>query len=224
MERNKIIDTIQHLLNMTPERGCTEAEAATAMQMAQNLLIKHNLDMASISTDDTGNQDESQLIDEPIDFDTYQPWRWSLVAAVAHSNFCKTIRSSGVIRILGRKANVRAVVAMYNWLEPQVIRLASKSGYVRGEKTSYILGVISTLRGKLAESMAKAEQQAETRALVLNVQSEIDNWYRRQYPHVHSARSSTIHAGAYGHGQADGGKVSIYGSNKQMSGGILRLT
>ena len=47
-ERAKIIERIRALLNMEQSKGATEAEAATALNLARRLMEKYALDMAAV--------------------------------------------------------------------------------------------------------------------------------------------------------------------------------
>jgi hypothetical protein len=224
MERENLESLLLKLQALT--HSDNEHEASLAMEKMQAILIKYNIDMASIQSpeNETLNKDESILMNEVIDFDTYQPWRWSLVNNIAKANFCKTIRSSSEIHILGRKANVRAVESMYNWLEPQIERLAKLSGYIRSEKSSYIFGVIANITERLNASLANYQtNNPNSRAIIVNVQSEIDRYFSGAYPHVTHGRASYLKSGAFGQGQSDGNKVSIYNSSRQVNSGRLAL-
>ena len=219
---SNVAELIQKLLALS--KSPNEHEAALAMAKAQELLLKHNLDMAAITAPTQEETDEAGMINEVIDFDDFEKWQGHLVNSVAIRNFCKVIVCGSEYHILGRKANVKAVETMYNWLEPQIIRLIAASGYKRGEKNSYALGIISTISRKLEESKEQYQTQNPTsRALVVNVQKEIDVWYREQYQSVSTRRSSTVYGGAFSRGQSDGRNVSVYGSSRQVSGSRLLL-
>jgi hypothetical protein len=63
---SKIVERLQALLNKTTENGCTEAEAQTAMEAAQRIAIKHNLDLAQVlssSKDDKSGGLETDRVD-----------------------------------------------------------------------------------------------------------------------------------------------------------------
>jgi hypothetical protein len=151
MDRESIVELIQKLLALS--KSPNEHEAALAMAKAQELLLKHNLDMATVTVkDEPQTRDESGLINEVVDFEDFQKWQSILLNSISTRNFCRIIKMPMDYHILGKKANVRSVEAMYNWLEPQIIRLIIQSGYVRGDKTSFAMGIISTIGRKLDES------------------------------------------------------------------------
>ena len=221
MINENIVNLISKCLNLAGSPN--ENEAAAAMAKAQELLLKYNLDMADIKSTNPGApaDDESILINENVNFDNYQDWRWTLLNVIAITNFCKTIRTSGGVRILGRKANVRVVAAMYNWLEPQIIRLAVKSGFKRADKTTYISGIINTIHTRMNDQMKAAQVNVQTNALIVNLKTETDGYFRSFYPHTTSARShSSGSSAAYSQGRADGAGVA-FGNSRQVTGRLL---
>jgi len=214
-----IIELIRKCLALSESPN--EHEAAAAMSKAQELLLKHNLDMASIVTPKAEDIEESGLINEIVDFSESEIWEKNLLNSISKRNFCHVISTPEGIHILGQRANVRSIVAMYNWLEPQIMRLTKASGYTRGHKKSYALGIVSTISHKLDES--KESYQANnpmSRALIVNIQSKIDSYFKQEYPRTRSSRSS-VYTGAYNHGKTDGSKVSIYNASSQVSGRFL---
>ena len=222
MVKESVLELIGKLLALS--HSPNENEASVAMGKAQELLIKYNLDMESVKANNPAApvSNESMLINEIVDFDKYSTWQWTLLNIIAINSFCKTIRGDGSIHILGRKANVRTVVAMYNWLEPQITRMAANSQYKRADKVAYIEGMILTINKRLKEQMEVHQSNVTTRDIITNVQAEINNWFRSQYPHVSHTRSSNSGSrDAYSRGAADGGGISINGSSRQITGRLM---
>lgn len=224
---NKVIELIQKLLALSTSPN--EHEAAAAMAKAQELLLKHNLDMASVTAPTEEQKDDLDMINEIVDFDKIESWQSTLLNSISKRNFVHLIRVSTGYRtaefhILGRRSNVKAVETMYNWLEPQILRLIAKSGYKRGEKISYAMGIISTIGKKLDEQIGTYQQNnPSSRALIVNVQKETDTWYKDQYPHTTSRSVNINHSGAYSHGRSDGHGVSVYTSSRQVNSSRLLL-
>lgn len=219
MER--IIETIQKLLALA--KSPNEHEAALALAKAQTLLIKHNLSLTAVQGTKE-SQEELAMLNEIVDFDNYEPWQSTLLNVVATAHFCHVVNTgteSG-FHILGRVANVTTVVTLYNWVEPQIIRLARESGYKRGDKTSYIMGIISTIRRKLEDNrQAFDRDNPNSTSLVVAVQQESDKWYRECYPHVTTVRQWIGNGDAYSRGQQDGQRVNVAGSAGSITGRLL---
>jgi len=218
MESN-IIEAIRKLLALS--KSDNEHEAALALEKAQALLLRHNLDMAAV-TESKEPDSETAMINEVVDFDTWQPWRRRLLNSIAMRQFCHVIGTGDrEAHILGKRTNIRVAVELYNWVEPQIERLAESSGYKRGDKTSYIGGIIDTIARQLDIGRREFEAKPDCRALVVNVQGESDRWYRRCFPKVVTTRSTISNGSAYSHGQRDGQRVSMTGASRQVGGRLL---
>lgn len=135
----KIKERIQKLLNMTAEKGCTEAEAQTAMEMAQVLLIKYNLEMEEVMA----HQDEKDLAIEMCrEFYAVAGnfnWHKYLACYIAKHNMChgvikgykrqvfgSILEDTGYgVYVFGRRANVQATKIMVEWISIQLEYLAT---------------------------------------------------------------------------------------------------
>ncbi len=130
------------------------------------------------------------------------------------------------MQILGRKANIRVIVELYNWCEPQIIRLAKATGFKGSEKNAYILGILKTLAERLDQQRTDFHEANPTsRALVVNIQSESDAWFRQNYPITQKGRRARIvDVAAFSQGRQDGNKVSVNSASRQVNGvGTLSL-
>lgn len=88
---DKVIARIQKLLSRTKtERGTTEAEADTAMKMAQELMAKHNLDMAVVEAASASKEGATAVerVKEQIKGRAMYKWQRQLAKYVAEANFC----------------------------------------------------------------------------------------------------------------------------------------
>jgi hypothetical protein len=226
MIKESVIDLLKKLLALAGSPN--ENEANAAMAKAQSLLLKYNIDMAEVkTTTDGGAAVESTLINEIVDFDKTGTWQPILLNMLAVQNFCRVIQTNDrKLRILGRRVNVIAVETMYNWLEPQIVRMANSSGFKRADKTMYIHGVMSNLRDRLVKDLNERTTEYNCTALVTNLKTEVNAWLRSFYPITGKVSSSHCRGsnGAYNNGRADGGNVSIYGSSRQVNSGALRLS
>lgn len=133
---DSVIRKIQKLLALG-KRGGTEAEASTAMDMAQELLAKYNLDMAIIdkAVVEGGTVAAPEKREKTkIDRSAMYKWQQSLCRRIAEANYCwywvqevrepvgkpkdgyQKFRMVKRHLILGREANVAAVTFMYEYL------------------------------------------------------------------------------------------------------------
>src|SRR5688572_7614826 len=85
---NKIIEKIEKMLRLANNAG-TEAEAATAAQMAQAMLAEHNLSMADVDiTRGQGARPDVARIKEQTKKVALYQWQRTLWAAIAQVNYC----------------------------------------------------------------------------------------------------------------------------------------
>lgn len=88
-EIDKIIARIQKMLSRTKDgSGTTEAEADTALKMAQELMAKYNLDMAVIEAAQGPTSTVVERVKEKLDGKAMYKWQRQLAKYVAEANFC----------------------------------------------------------------------------------------------------------------------------------------
>jgi hypothetical protein len=132
----QILDTIKKLLNMTVEHGCTEAEAIAALEKAQSLLFKYNLEMVDVVNFSPEQKDANKIIGKRGGEDTKvklerkygQPVEWMIALgfAVGRWSFCKALASSYAVTFIGRKVDVEITKEMFTWIKEQCERIANE--------------------------------------------------------------------------------------------------
>ena len=124
----KLIDKIRNLLNMTVERGCSEAEAASAARLASKLMEQHSLTMSEITEEDRSGVTEVEA-DPNVPFGTAQVWTQN-IAVVLSLLFgvyvIKSTRGMGKItyRFFGPAVDVTVASDVFVWVCEQGKRLA----------------------------------------------------------------------------------------------------
>lgn len=119
---------IGHLLAKTVDNGCTEAEAASALEKAQELLLRHNLTEQQVRAQADGTEALRQRVGmQDVDVAAGFKWRASLLAAIARTNLCRVVLSDegdrGTVHVFGKQDNVRVVLDMWQWVTDQLERL-----------------------------------------------------------------------------------------------------
>jgi hypothetical protein len=238
-----ITERIRHLLNMTAEHGCSEAEASNAMAKATDLLEKYNLSIAEIKT---SSPQEADLIRGEIQYEDL--WERRLFGAVARNNFCRTVGDLGQqkVIILGRKPNVIATVEMGLWLKLQIegIVLKEMVGFngrmvlnqfnqiefrnhkenKRSYKASFIDGMVARLGSRLQE--LKRERELATSslsALTVRLDNEAEDFMRKLFPHLTNNRIQIKSSSGYSAGQTAANGVSLTASSRQIKSSSLQL-
>jgi hypothetical protein len=185
-DQREAIEKIQKLLNLAAKNPSKE-EAASAAAKAQELLAKYNLDTSVIERE---SGVDGKRADEKLQGGIYKHQR-DLWAAVARLNFCfywtqevweeRMIRKTKVPimrfgrtfkhRLVGRKVNIAATVAMAGYLEQAIGRIclercqAGKIEYNSNWAASYRKGCAQAVIDKLDERRdALLEEEAKKAA------------------------------------------------------------
>ena len=116
--------------------GATEAEADTAMRLAQELMAQYNLDMAAIEAAARPDAGGAQRTTEEISSRTRYEWQRQLAKYVAEAHFCYHLvrtnwdddaqkwRKKATHIFVGRRANVITAQMMFHYLVDTIEDLA----------------------------------------------------------------------------------------------------
>lgn len=223
MPNDNILEKIRALLRLASDSGATEHEASLAMERAQALLLKHNLDMADIDVKDDGFSFE--VLDEEFNIGKAN-WRSTLLGMIARQNFCRVITHTGTGRppsIIGRKYNIEVVQELSLWLAGQLDSLVMADINAReflGEfvdrtwKDSFLYGAINRIKERLIE--ANSNNDGQTQALVVCLDEENNSFIKDAYPNLGSRSYSILNAEAYNQGVSAGNTVSVMPSRRQV--------
>jgi hypothetical protein len=158
---DNVIRKITALLNTN---GCTEAEAEARLAKAQELLAKHNLDMAIIGKDKkTGPEARN---DTKRKGGLYS-WQRKLWKAVAELNFCYYLSVKGLAkgstyehRLIGSQGNVIATEVMARYLQEVIEKLAQTWAKENGYGSVFVRDAIAYREGMTARvTMRLAERR-----------------------------------------------------------------
>ncbi len=123
MPPENVVERIRKLLRLAEDAGATEAEAASALERASALLLRHNLTIDQVAM--TGG-DAPPVTEQPIGTGWAGSWRGTLLASLARHNLCSPLVSRqgkvDTVIVVGRQANVQATHALYDWIAAQLER------------------------------------------------------------------------------------------------------
>jgi len=123
MPSEHVVERIRKLLRLAEDAGATEAEAASALERASALLLRHNLTMDQVAV--TGG-DAPPVTEQPIRTGWAGSWRGTLLGVLARHNLCSPLVSRqgkvDTVVVVGRPANVQATHALYDWIAAQLER------------------------------------------------------------------------------------------------------
>lgn len=215
-------------------------EAEALMMKANELLLKYNLDASHVMSKEqvqkTGVQEDT------IGFD--EEWHRVLMSTICKHNLCDMLisRYNGRLHVIGRPANVNAVIMMYDFYRTAILRIAMdayktylkedeaemgvkikrKAGHEDKFINAYIGGAIDGAGKKMKEQMDYMKQGSGSMALVTLNEDAVAKYIREKYPNLGYSSSSfrtSAGSGAYAMGQRDG-----YGlGGAQVGAGAKRI-
>lgn len=160
----KVIDRLRKLLALANDKRANEAESQLAMEHAQQLMLEHNLTMATVEA--RGGEKEVRLKEETKKNLMFK-WQRELFENVARVNFCffSLVRKEtasgerivGGYEIIGRQSNVVSARNMYEYLAETIARLVkqecgpSSAQQFSKYANSFRLGCVDRLSSRLRE-------------------------------------------------------------------------
>jgi hypothetical protein len=217
----KLTEKIRQLLAMAEHANSNENEAAIAMRKAQELLLKNNLTRADIQ--DSSGEPAAPAgigkldISEAVGFS----WKRYLLHTLAINNLCQTVGSpaTNTMHVFGTYENVKGVLEMYNWLTPELERIALRawSSYkadgtgrenARTWKHGFFMGAIKAIHDKLKESMQEFAA-GPGHAVVPYNEALVKDAVKRVFPYLTKSHSSTRSADGMAAGRAAGRSINL---------------
>ncbi|KKN41482.1 hypothetical protein LCGC14_0722960 [marine sediment metagenome] len=235
-DRDSIIEKVQALLAKVPERGATEAEAATALEMAHRLLLKHNLSMAEV---EMISGEAGQVVEEReyavAAGGTMRRgsggWQGILATVIGNHFFVRVlgVKGSGVLVFVGRPDNVATVRELNAWVVRQVARLALEACHEEGRVARYEkawlescrIGILARINQRLGDMVAaRAAEDVKIRALVVRYGDENAQFVKDRHGETETGPDRTLlHPEGYEAGLETGDRVSLHPASKQVQGG-----
>lgn len=235
MKNSKIVDRIRALLAKAGDSASTEDEALAAAERAQRMLEEHNLTMADVVP-----EDRDPHVTVRYDRMYADPWRRSIVFAVARYYGCRAVNVIGVRSVVSRKTGekkivsyrsfefagrphaVEVCVSMCDYLFSTVTRLAREYSRVRSEYLGFERGCGESIVHRL--SVLSSERRREEKktqntygALVVQEAALLDAYCEKVafVTGAMRARGSSLQGGAADDGWEAGKSVSL---SEQVSG------
>lgn len=232
MIENGLAEKIKKLLAMAEHPNSNEHEAATALEMAQKLLLEHNLTMESVRGEAAREATGIGMVEK------YEPdgyvWRWHLVNVIALNNMCRVVGShdNNKWTLFGTRSNVRSVLEMYSWVNLQLVFMAaSKYKEYKADggderppkwKLGFFTGAISAISERLRKPMEEFTARADCKAIVIRNEEAIKGAVRKVFPFISSGHGLSSSSDGVVYGRQAGNNVE-FAPKKQVSSGKLLL-
>lgn len=221
MPEDRLIDRVRKLLALAESPN--EHEAALAAERAQELMLKYGIELAQVAA----RKERKIGVDHEEVTGKVDPWRRELAQAVARSLGGRTVwwneyrKWTGGIEFWGQAGTVPSMIAMYEYLEGQLIAIsaieASKVTHVTAARSmqwrrSFLAGAVSRINTRLIKRRAEVAKASRdnSKALVLvreSVKEAIDNHYPEGLETTRGTRA--VDAAAYESGREAGDNVDL---------------
>lgn len=114
-ERENIVEKIRKMLRLARDKGASEAEAASAMAMAQRLMMRYNIDNVEEKVEQIAIRGDWK------NYEVDKKWQQMLLSAVAKLYNCRSIFTrSGAVQFVGKPASVLVCADTLQWVTDQV--------------------------------------------------------------------------------------------------------
>lgn len=188
---NKIADKIQHLLDKTVANGATEAEAKSALLMAQKLMAKYSIAEGELSTEEKITY---TLESCKVKLNPRSKW---MSGIIAQSFGVRGIFFNNRIHFFGRSANAMAAKSALEFAHKVMERGMTKACQSHGLKPSQ--AGASLIYNAYAEGFLrglKEAMDAQTVALAVVVPEDVNQKFKERFPNTRTA-SINMRRGAY---------------------------
>ena len=201
MDKNKVISTIQKLLELS-ENNPSEAEAESALLKAHELMARHG-----VSVEYTGEEVISYA-EEICDSKWNMGFRKPLGRVIAENFRCRMYLSNGSVVFMGRSMDARIAKDAFEYAYAYAMREGNKAynrAYSLGNETrgvfnSYTLGFIKGMEEKFGE---------QSKALMVVTPPDVNEKFEEMSKNWKTTRGGMrlgngIHQGVYEEGRMDG--------------------
>ena len=172
MINDRTLNKIRAMLAKTVDNGCTEAEAMTALTMAQMMMDEHE-----VTLEDLKLEDEKAIIARS-DLKDPQNVRWKIAYWIAQFTETYTYGHKKRINFVGLKADVDFAIwltdTLASFVHAQLKAWMWKNGYQKLQGNlrakvinSFVTGCTHTINNKLAQMVKERRPTSNGTALVL---------------------------------------------------------
>lgn len=217
-EEDRVLARIAKLLALAESPSAHEAE--TAMKLAQRLMLKYNLEQASLPRTSEGQAYSFRTLGTPTG--RVSEAERTIANILSEHFFVEVIwvpvfrplvgKRGSVLEISGTPANLDMASYVYAFLTNAGARLWEEHRRAEGirgnrDRRTYLAGVMSGFFSKLRSEKKAQEQQG----LVWLGDAELRGFYKKRHPHVVTVRYGTSsHKGAHAHGREAGKRLVLH--------------
>ncbi len=225
---DSVVEKVRAILDRANHPNTPQAEAETALALAQKLITKYSLDESDLVREE---RDEAITKGHVDVFGAYALRRLTVASAIAEANGVARYRSSiwggdggkGYrLHLYGTKADIFAVQVLFQSAEALALRVIPKGD--RSFRTSWYQGFAVGIRNALTKSAREQATESTGSALVLvDRLKRADTEMRAQVSGLRTTYSRGARsASAYGAGQRAGASFNSNGIGRGAIGALGR--
>lgn len=204
MENEKIVEVIKKLFELSKNNPSAE-EAKSAALKAQELLVKHNIDIAEVENL-SAEKEVEEITEESFEVPA-KKWKYDLARTVADNFRVKFfINGKDTFIFYGHKTDVKVAIATFKYLFDMGNKLGMKlyremkatRGYANNVYNSCVMGFCSGVREALAE---------QSKALMVIIPEDVKEAYTersKKFKVSHIGSPSAYHGDAFRRGKEHG--------------------
>ena len=164
-----IINKIKKLLTLAdPSRGGMSGEVETAMAMANNLMLKHNIAMSEVSK----SEPEIKIVDQGAKIQ-HNPWKWETLLGFVFEYlcdvkmYCRKNHTNTTVCFIGTPSDTAIAIEMYYIFRKQINANRKSQFSTTADQNAYARGYVSAIIMKAKElKAARTNQENKSQALV----------------------------------------------------------
>jgi hypothetical protein len=212
-DKEKIVDKIRKLLALS--ESSNEHEAMLAMENANKLLMKHNLEMSDVNEVDINEMIE----DDIMSGGRLMSYKTSLISSIMRLNNCEIVvhnrtRGQKIVKALGKKHNIQVSISMYEYLVSTMEKIIKKEKC--GNANSFRIGFAHSINQKVNEIIKERNKKQNEfdeacTALVVVEKELVKKFMKEKYPNIRTTitKSSIVDHASYSAGRTAGQAVSL---------------
>lgn len=214
----KVADKIRKLFALS--QSPNEAEAASAVAKAHELLKAYNLSMADVGTGESNAADVTSTLYESKG-KSEELWKSQLMFTVAKSNYCAMLILKGrgkdwSYKVYGRPANIEVTLSMFDYLASSIRRLSEKAKDIvpNFSHREFRLAAVRRIHERLEELRIAESYDGTCTALVV-VSNEAQEALHREHSKTRNRDVKVDHySESASMGRASADSISL---NRQLS-------
>lgn len=230
--------TIAKLITLANNEAATENEAKVAMERAQKLMAKYQLEEATVLREkiSTGvNLEAGKESGDCFYFGKFWNWEYTLGWRIAPVFECKAIRSSEFydwdsdskarqMHFVGMPTDLSLVLYFFDYCQNEIARHMELSYPNGGQKVqnSFALGMVARIIERLEEFYKRYQEElrSECTDIVIFKEDAIAKTWKKEFPHSTQHRSSSRPLSKeYLKGRAAGDHVHLSSNLRQVQNG-----